>query len=40
MDQAGDLAIGYSVASSNLAPGISYAGRLASGAPVGREPRP
>ena len=33
MDQAGDLAIGYSVASSNLAPGLRYAGRLASDAP-------
>jgi hypothetical protein len=33
MDQAGDLAIGYSVASSNLAPGLNYAGRLASDSP-------
>jgi PASTA domain-containing protein/List-Bact-rpt repeat protein len=30
MDQAGDLAIGYSVASTALAPGLNYAGRLAS----------
>jgi hypothetical protein len=33
MDGAGDLAIGYSVGSSNLAPGLGYAGRLASDAP-------
>jgi len=33
MDQAGDLAIGYSVGGSNLAPGLSYAGRLASDPP-------
>jgi hypothetical protein len=33
MDQVGDLAIGYSVASSSLAPGLNYAGRLASDSP-------
>ena len=33
MDQAGDLAIGYSVASTSLAPGLNYAGRLASDPP-------
>jgi PASTA domain-containing protein/List-Bact-rpt repeat protein len=33
MDQAGDLAIGYSVASASLAPGLDYAGRLASDPP-------
>jgi List-Bact-rpt repeat protein/PASTA domain-containing protein len=33
MDQAGDLAIGYSVASASLAPGLNYAGRLASDPP-------
>ncbi len=33
MDQVGDLAIGYSVGSSNLAPGLNYAGRLASDPP-------
>jgi hypothetical protein len=30
MDGAGDLAIGFSVASSSLAPGLAYAGRLSS----------
>jgi uncharacterized membrane protein len=30
MDQAGDLAVGYSVASSSLSPSIRYAGRVAT----------
>ncbi|HET7555575.1 MAG TPA: PASTA domain-containing protein [Gaiellaceae bacterium] len=33
MDAAGDLAVGYSVASSTVAPGLAYAGRLASDPP-------
>ncbi len=33
MDQAGDIALGYSIASSSLYPGLRYAGRLADDAP-------
>ena len=35
MDQAGNLAIGYSVSSSTLFPSIRYAGRLATDPPAG-----
>jgi hypothetical protein len=38
MDQAGDIALGYSVSSSNVSPSIRYAGRLA-GDPLGTLPQ-
>jgi hypothetical protein len=38
MDQQGNLAVGYSVSSSTVAPGIRYAGRL-SGDPAGSLPQ-
>src|SRR5260370_1404463 len=38
MDQAGDIALGYSVSSSNVSPSIRYTGRLA-GDPVGTLPQ-
>jgi hypothetical protein len=38
MDQAGDIALGYSVSSSNVSPSIRYTGRLA-GDPLGTLPQ-
>src|SRR5207247_5745127 len=37
-DQSGDVALGYSVSSSSLHPGIRYSGRLA-GDPLGQMPQ-
>src|SRR6202007_2669412 len=38
MDQAGDIALGYSVSSSSVSPSIRYTGRLASD-PLGTLPQ-